>query len=446
MKKGLLLLMMGLMALGLAVKANADARLDSMSQDPRFVEDMDLIWLYPNKALEYKDTVDFRLNDTEYNDGWGQGYAEWGGVLKDMGDVGVIGAYANRPYYTQTYFEDMYNHNESEKPADWYNRYMPYGGGWSPAGQWSGNMPNNANYYPNTPQNKVDAFWAKSFSGMDLGAMINYADNQEYGALVNNYSQDLGINLGLGTANLGPFSQANFHLSYQMGSFDTGIQGGESAMGDGIYSLAVGALLVNDVDADNSVRVTGDVRNDQWNTKDIQTGNPTTHYQSNQFTVDLGAGINHKISGGKGVVASGLMLVYDGYKVTDDSYTPTAEYEGNSWMVLWNASVESQLTGWLTWRAGIFKPIFDRDYDVTKGQPGAYGNNDPYSKNGTYSTFSTGFGINVENWTLDAQVSVYSLEQLISNPSLGGILYDNYNSIDNGSILSITEADLKYKF
>ena len=70
MKKSLLFLLMGLMAFGGVVKSMASTRLDGMSSDPRLVEDYDLIWLYPNKVLDYKGTADFRMNPGPSNSGF----------------------------------------------------------------------------------------------------------------------------------------------------------------------------------------------------------------------------------------------------------------------------------------------------------------------------------------------------------------------------------------
>ena len=95
MKKVLLAMMVGLTAFGISMKASASARLDSMTADSREVDDIDLIWLYPNKVLDYKNTVDFQLAP----DGdFGEGTDEWGGVLTELSpDLGVLGVYVNRP-------------------------------------------------------------------------------------------------------------------------------------------------------------------------------------------------------------------------------------------------------------------------------------------------------------------------------------------------------------
>src|SRR5690349_19857828 len=121
MKKFCLFIFLGTLVLGTAMKALADSRLDGMSADARAVEDMDLIWLYPNKALQYKNTVDIRLtnSDSGYYSTWNGDYNEWGGILKDAGDIGVLGVYSGRPQienwdagYSDTYMYQTFGPNQ----------------------------------------------------------------------------------------------------------------------------------------------------------------------------------------------------------------------------------------------------------------------------------------------------------------------------------------------
>ena len=92
----------GALSLGVASVAKADARLDSMGADVRQVDDVDGIWLYANQILQYKNTVDFRLNPTGFGSalpvgGVVNGATEWGGVIHDLGDdFGTIATYVNR--------------------------------------------------------------------------------------------------------------------------------------------------------------------------------------------------------------------------------------------------------------------------------------------------------------------------------------------------------------
>lgn len=87
MKKCTVYLVALFAALVLIPRAQADSRLDAMSSDPRVTDDVDVIWMYPNQVLNYKDTVDFRLNNS--NGTFGGGVGEWGGVTKDLSDMGL---------------------------------------------------------------------------------------------------------------------------------------------------------------------------------------------------------------------------------------------------------------------------------------------------------------------------------------------------------------------
>src|ERR1035441_7315145 len=187
MKKALAFLFIGLMAFGASVKAMASARIDSMSTDVREVEDIDLIWLYPNKVLEYKNTADFRLNPGLGN-AFGGGTAEWGGVIaEEMSLGGVVGAYVNRPNFALTTASGLIGViNNFRNPARYY--FTAPGG-------------TTANATPNI----VDIFWAKDLSGTGLGIHVNYGDS----GIAAIQSEDLGLDLGLGFTGAGPFSELN---------------------------------------------------------------------------------------------------------------------------------------------------------------------------------------------------------------------------------------------
>ena len=96
------------MTIAASVSAFADARLDSMAADARQVGGIDLIWLYPNMIVDYKNTVDFRLYP--YGD-QGDDTNEWGGAIIEVDpDFGVVGAYVNRPVDEDTVNYDLVEH------------------------------------------------------------------------------------------------------------------------------------------------------------------------------------------------------------------------------------------------------------------------------------------------------------------------------------------------
>ncbi len=452
-----MLLLSGIMAFGFSVKVSADTRLDSMSADVRQVDDLDIIWMYPNKVLQYKDTVDFRLNNIQgaysYETVWGQGYEEWGGILKDTGDAGVLGLYINRPLNYGTEYAGYEGYwNTTDNAGD--NRFANYGLPWTTPWQLAGSSP----YFP-MPTNKFDLFWAKNVSAGDLGIQVNYADanpnNTGYwnGQNLTVSSQLIGINIGLGTT-LGSFNQANFHLSGEVGGIDNEAIFHEapamSLKSNGIWQWQLGGLIQTDLSTDDVLKLALDLTADQfgWAAFTQSAGKGFEEADQNQAVTALVGNIamNHKISGGKGLINAGLMLGWQGYSETD---TAGDILQDDSWFVLANISAETPLTSWLTWRCGLMKPLIDWEYTN-------YGNGDHFVNDPTahyawgqrnYSVFSTGLGFTVENWTLDTQMSVQALDNLISDPSLGGVFYGTNTPAGNGyPIVEMVQADLKYKF
>lgn len=435
------MLLSGIMAFGFAVKVSADARLDSMSADVRQVEDLDIIWMYPNKVLEYKDTVDFRMNGIANNgtsNTWGDGMAEWGGILKDTVDSGVLGLYLNRPMnIAQLYsgFEPYWI------PVAGTNVSGLYGMAWS--NPWM--LARNAGTAPTpAPKNKFDLFWAKNVSAGDLGIQVNYADN-DHVADLNDSTQLIGVNVGLGTS-MGPFNQANFHLNGQVGGYDNEA-GLTSRTGNGIWEWKLGTLLQSDLSSDDVLKLGLDLQADQFGYASYNkpAGKGVESAAENQAVtaVVVNLGMNHKVTGGKGLVSAGLMFGWLGYALTTDT-GGNANYQRNDWRVLGNICAETPIAGWLTWRAGIMKPIVAWEY-INNGGTHTAGQAD--SAIGNESVFSTGFGFNVQNWTLDTQLSVTSLEYLISEPNLGGVFYGTNTPDGSGTpIVEMVQADLRYKF
>lgn len=202
MKKGLLLLLVGLTAFyGVTVKAMASARLDGMATDDRVVEDRDLIFTYANKALANGNMVDIRL--------FGTGRV-WGGLLVKDDSLGVIGAYVNNP--------------------------------------GSAVLEGAANADP-----KFDLFWAKDFSGAAFGVRVNYANTVT--AIPGTYNREMGLQLGLGLNGGSDLSQINFHAGFDTAS----ISAGGTSNNNAPSLITAGALLQHDTDANNDMRFFGDL-------------------------------------------------------------------------------------------------------------------------------------------------------------------------------------------
>jgi len=408
MKKGLLMLLAGFMVLGASVKVYADARIDGMSTDVREVEDLDLIWLYPNKVVDFKNTVDFRLNYDSYQ--FGGGTQEWGGVIADetasLG--GVLGMYVNRPtdQHTRAY-------NVSGNLPAMLDPFRYYS---TPVG-------NTTAYAQN---NDFDLFYGTGIGGGNLGVHVNYTDNGIQTAGVDEEDQ-VALSLGLGLNSVGPFSQLNIHADYGMDSV-TKIGATTKNKDNGINTIKLGALGQADLSDTSYIRTFLDLASDQDNLTDLVNTNWS------DMSAVLGASLDHKVNGGKGLVASGLVIDWIGGKENVGGQT------FDSWVLFWNGSVESQVADWLTIRAGLEKALVDRQYN-SAGTPTYYGIT-PAGSIGQNVDFSTGLSINWQNFTLNGRVTAASLENSINNVAPGnGLLFTN-----GQPIVMIHEADITYKF
>ncbi|HEY5038322.1 MAG TPA: hypothetical protein VIJ93_04540 [bacterium] len=388
----LLPLWLCILAFGLWSEVLGDTRIDSLSSDPRLVEDLDVIWMYPEKTLEYQDTADFRFNNSAVTglanpNGFGSlgssptRQFEWGGVIDGkQKDIGVLGVYVNRP------FAPLF--------------YTVYGGYWRPVGgatPWASSS---------LPSNKLDLFWAQTFGSMDFGVRLNYGDMQNNGS---DYARAFGAEMGVGFKGNGAFSQANFHAGYSLGTFQNG-----PIADNGIFSLSAGALLQHDMSPDDNLRFFTDFGLDQYQ--------DTTGTNISHTLTTLGLACTHELRSGKGLLSTGLVANNVG-----------GSGQAN-WIVGWNGSVEDALTNWLVLRAGLFKVLFDRQ---TSGGV----TSDPTIPNTT--VFNLGAELHWENWMLDARVGIRSLETDIQNFQPGnGISFSN----NGAALITLTEADLRYQF
>lgn len=442
MKRAILLLIAVLFAFGVAIKASASARLDGMGANIYQVEDIDSIFLYANKVLDYKNTVDFRLNWDNYYDGssWGGGYYEAGGIIHDLGnEFGTLAIYVNRPTSSSTGSLAYAGLLEYDFPS--IVGGSTYTGGWLL--DWYG-----GNYFQPT-NNNLDLIWANKLEGFgDLGVHLNYADYSPGNWFSSPYldSQEIGLSVGLGIGEFIGFKETNIHFGFDENAI-TDSQAATPVKDLGIYSITFGALGITDLDSSNTWHLALDGRFDQ----SALPGNfdPAGNGMSaNDLIVMISSSMTHKISG-KGFVNCGLQLEYMGGR---DWYNDNV----NAYNVVWSGSVESALNNWLTARAGIRKPIWSRAYwaygsGITYG---AWG--DPsvdYSSSYQYNDyvqFSIGASVNVENWTLDLNIDPSSFENMIENPAPGaGIFYgttDGSGLGNNGGALHVTSADLRYKF
>lgn len=497
MKKILLILLALGAILAAGSRAQADSRLDAMSSDPRVTDDADIIWMYPNQVLDYKDRVDFRLNNSSGS--FGSGTGEWGGVTKDLSDMGlgggVLSVYLNRPfapsfgvysieYWLPTGATAFWNTTES---FIYQAKDAPVSGVWGTGGGAAG-----VTMGAPTPDNKFDILWAANMGGFDLGLKLDYGDNQPNSpdnavtTTANNglssknvdTAQTEGLDIGVGMKS-DFFSQVNFHAGGALGSFqDTqslsngptiNSNGGKD---NGIYSFTAGTLLQHDFSADNNVRVFGDWNLSQFAATDTirvsQTGNyddiNSTDYSASTkyglMTATLGIGGNHKFDGGKSLLTSGLLVSYWSSKQTANETDKPLGQLGNSvyssendvttWDVAWNTGIEAQLTGWLTVRAGIEKSLVNStDTKLTDTNPASATQTVETTGNGSLNPdgvqYHMGFGVNVEEWVLNGVVSAQSFENTIGSVQPGnGIFFDNKAGSGVGPIVTVVEADLSH--
>ena len=404
MKKIILGLMLGLLSFGASFQASASARLDSMTSDSREVDDIDLIWLYPNKVLDYKNTVDFRLAP---NGDFGEGVSEWGGVITEVSpDLGVWGVYVNRPGF------------EASPLAGTVEGILPtiLTGIQRPIGNFPLFIDENS---------AVDAFWAKDLDGAGLGLRFNYAS--EFPEITT-----FSLSAGLGFSNVGPFDELNIHLDY-------GWSYSEDVLDVRVHNISTwkaGVLAASALDKDSSLRFFLDGESNQAN---LDSLTEPVAFNLPSLGLDLGLSANRKINGGKGLVLTGLIFDYMNINAPDGitEGTTIPPFTIDTWYLVWNASLEYRVYDWLTLRSGLAKALVARAYQTEAIPEPTYFDvaDDPV-------VFNLGFGINWQNFILDANVDATSLENSINNIQPGNGLF--FTSGD--PIAQVVSADLKYKF
>ena len=470
MKKVLMLLVAGVVAFTfslasantIATNIPTDVRIESLSSNVQMVEDYNLIWLYPNKVVEYTNTVDFELpnladaNPTNTNGVSGQ---EWGGVLDgQIPNLGTVGLYIRRPFTTLTTNNNGFINPGGGSAAFGFTADSP----WEDielANVKSGNTLTNGGLDTAiedsqiiTPENKFDLFWGKDFSGTEFGVMVNYAGNQNdqnaIGAPGRNESQVIGVNVGLGQKNMGFFNQANYHINFSSASFDA-VSPTVSNKSDNCWTGGVGVLFQHDMTKTTDMRLFADAADNNFGgiISDNTGDRLTTGYLSDG--IDAGIGFNHNVDSGLAIVSCGLMANYGytqtlaqeiaGGAIVTDTYLAN-ELDSTVFDVPFFVSVESRVSSWLTLRAGANAPVFQRTY--SKLIQNHVVEQTQNFDNASLINYSTGFGINWKNWSLDGAINVGSLESTLNFVQPGnGIFFSN-----STAIVTVTDADLRYMF
>jgi len=423
MKKAILWILAGLMTFGFSLKANASARLDGLAADVREVEDMDLIWLYPNKVLQYKNTVDFKLADNA--NAFSNVNNEWGGVIASETDLGVIGVYVNRPVVMPSAWAPL-----TSSAYGWFNQTSL---------SWNAVGAGPFFFYPTDGNRSLDIFWADHLGSMDMGLHFTYGDGFAIfqASPVGGDAEDFGVGLGLGFTNLAGFSELNFHGDFQWQNITATsfISGNPTAHDAGIFTIKLGALGQADVTKDAFIRPFADLQIDSYD-----AGQLTAFFKESRSNWGLATGtsFNQKINGINGFVSTGLTLDYYEAKFTDFFFT--GDYNESRYLIVWNASVESEVFKWLTIRAGLAANVFARVYNSDASLNTTWV--DPTNNR---VNFNTGFTLNWADFSLDCKVATLSLENAVQNPDLGGgIFYPSVNG--NTGILMTDTVDMKFKF
>jgi len=333
MKKLLLLMLSFFMVLGVGM-AKASSRIDAMSADINVVEDYDLIFTYPNKVLDYKNTVDVRMPNlpaaTTTDD--------YAGILDGKFEkVGVLGVYLHRPN-TDIFGGDSFNYLAN------HNQVLPGLRTFAGADSALGLVANLA-YVPSVNP-LFDLFWGKEMGKLGIGVKLDYADNKNNTANGVDYqkapivdvssdktviqARQLGLQVGVGMKDLGPFQEANFAAGYSIGKVQMSYQQVTTDhIGDiyqsgnindkGIYSANLNVNLRHDIDANNNMKVYAGYRVDNFGlygvdnsglilgTNNINVADSES-LRTRTTELDLGLGVNHTVNEGDGLVVSLTMI------------------------------------------------------------------------------------------------------------------------------------------
>jgi hypothetical protein len=394
----------------------ASARLDGLSANVREVEDMDLIWLYPNKIIQYKNTVDFRLGDN-FDPFSTPGRNEWGGVITGEMGLGVIGVYVNRPFVMPSAWAPL------ATPA-----FTPFT--FFPAMTFDYFFVGGSVLLTMSNNQHLDVLWADSLGGgADLGVHVSYLNNfglYPYGV----DSQTYALGVGLGLSDFGPFSQFNLHVDYGFQNI-AGSFGGPPSKDNGIYTLKAGFLAQAELGKDLFLKPFVDFQLDKT---DLGGLSPSP-FGSNGWALVLGTTCNHSILAGKGLVATGLSFGYNNNHFDDPGVFFVGSFDEILYQLVWNAFMEAEVYDWLTLRGGVATNLMARGYNDGNPLLPVW-----YDMSTSNVVYSVGFSLNWQNFTLDGGVQASSIEDSINNVQPGAGLFFP------GSILTVTTADLKYKF
>lgn len=492
MKKALLLLLVAFMAIA-PMAATASVRTEGMGIQAQQSDDLDLIWLFPQKIDEYS-VVDYRLSYLGSDD-------EWGGIIHKDQYLGSWGLYLGRPFngsdsftYGAYPYVDAHAFGITDGLMSWDDQLSMFGA--------------SLNTTINDPKNKFDIFKTFKAGNGVLGLHLNYADTRQSEKYTNTQGDAngftpgetvdgeahqnnsvIGVDLGYGLSDVGPFNALDLALGYSTGSVDymttanvwnaadtaSYIPSTETMEGDGISEIRINLRAKKEADENTNMMINLGVKMDKLaviDTTKNMGGNEVLGDAAGEVykwaserkgtLIELGVNCDHKVNNGMGRVVAGLTFLtgsttWTWSQMTSLANSTTADQITNgagdtevklaTMVVFGNVGVEANLLKWLQFRAGMSKDLLgsvkfsgtDPNTLVTNAYQNKEETEMTFQSTGDYPVLMTfGLGLNFKNWNVDLLVTKSAIEDLLSAGNLGGgLLYD-------GSVINPIKAQLKY--
>lgn len=513
MKKVLMLLTsFGLLA-GLLGSAQASVRLESLGlganpEAALVTDDLDLIFLFPNKAADYGSVVDLRYEGLTATDD------RWGGVLDNKYEnIGTLGIYTHRPQ--RLFTQDPGHPTLGGVSNDWndiVNNWSEINGNQTFAGNGTGAWGSIYGWEIPTPQNDVDLFWAKKTETGSFGIQVTYGKTQGqnnwnltkatptdggnddivggtflgferfsdsasvFGAAVGYGKDDVG---GWGLNVRGSFHIGNIDLAdveKNRNATDTAdiTRFNATLEDDGINQIQGAVLLTKQNNETSETRVAALVTLGKLATKELYQWDSNadgdyadggddddtrnTEYKNTDLRLNVAK--NYVVNDGRGKVVAAVGLAYRTQEFTDevmqfDSGDARREetYYNNSnfksFQVPFNVGAEQQLFSWLTARVGASTNLFASFTSENTSRDGDGSNNVTLPETEVYET-SDAFTNVTFTTGLGATWNNFTLDVLLDQTYFENTVINNLQIgrgiFYAGDQLLIAKAEAKYKF
>lgn len=513
MKKVLMLLAsFGLLA-GLVGKAQAGVRLESLGlganpEAALLTDDLDLIFLFPNKAADYASVVDLRYEGLTLTDD------RWGGVLDNKYEnIGTLGIYTHRPQ--RLFTQDPGHPTLQGVSNDWdeiVNGWFEGNGNQTFAGNGTGAWGSLYGWEIPTPANDVDLFWAKKTETGSFGIQVTYGrtkgqnnwnltkatptdgGNDDIGSITflgyerfSDSASVLGAAVGYGRDGVGGWG-LDVRGSFHIGNIDLAdvrkcrnasdtadiIYENATLEDDGISQIQGAVLLKKQNSETSETRVSALATLGKLATKELfkvdqnfdgdfvdafdfdDTRN--TEYKNTDLRLNVAR--NYVVNDGRGKVIAAAGLAYRKQDFTDqvmvfDSGDARREeiYYNNSsfksFQVPFNVGAEQQLFSWLTARVGASTNLFASYTSENTSRSGDGSNNVTLPETEVYET-SDAFTDVTFTTGLGATWNNFTLDVLLDQTYFENTVINNLQIgrgiFFAGDQLLIAKAEAKYKF